>query len=75
MRASEARLAKRCPNGGEDAVRGGKKRSTGRIEVVAVLMMGKQHDIDPVLLGDVECRPCQLGEAAVLAGRGERGIR
>jgi hypothetical protein len=44
----------------DSTVRGGKERSTGRIEVVGVLMMGEQHDIDPVLLGDVECWARQL---------------
>jgi hypothetical protein len=57
-----------APTGREDAVRGGKERSAGRIEVVGVLVMREQHDIDRVLSGDVECRPCQLGEAAVFTG-------
>lgn len=37
-------------------------------------MMGDQHDIDPVLLRDVECGTRQLCEASIFTGRRERRI-
>ena len=52
----------------------GKEGPAGRIEVIGVLMMGQQHDVDPVLFGDVECRARQLRETSVFTGRGQRGI-
>ena len=38
------------------------------------MMMREQHDINPVLLGDVECRARQLRETSVLTRRRERRI-
>ena len=60
--------------GGQDAARGGKERSAGRIEVVGVLMMGEEHDVDRVLLVHVECGACQLRETSVFTGRRERRV-
>ena len=60
--------------GGQDAARGGKERSTGWIEVVGVLMMGEEHDVDPVLLVHVQRRAGQLRETSIFTWRRERGI-
>ena len=38
------------------------------------MMMGQQHDIDRVVLGDVKRGSRQLGQASVFARRRERGI-